>query len=211
MNAADVEAEALMDRIAVVQAERPDLPMATALIVAEDALTADRATALVEDGQPISAMLALVGSYARMGWLLDMAEAGHLTEADVSMMLPRVWPISDPDDTDPRFLAAWMVAWHRNGRRTLLDDPTRPLPPGRRLDIFRGQVRGSAPGISWSLSLATAQRFAAGASLRVANPDPEVIAARVHRRTVMAYLTIRGEEEVIVDPAYCRVEKVALR
>lgn len=182
----------------------PDnLPLMTALIMAGDLRAGVRATRMVDDGVPALDALPLVGSYARMGWLLDMRQRGALDDADVFRLLPQQWPMCDPDDTDPRFLLAWRRAWEANGKRPVLDDPDRPLPgTSRTIRVFRGQGEHQRVGIAWSLSEEVAQRFARGAAVRVPGgvPNPIVFKATVARRDVLAYLTGREEAEVIVSP-----------
>ncbi|MCU0506589.1 MAG: hypothetical protein MUE82_12640 [Chloroflexi bacterium] len=191
--------QAHADRIAE---QFPALPVLTAFIMAQDAMSADRATDMVRAGVPFDDALPFVGSYARIGWMLDMVRIGKADRGHVLDLLPDYWPGADPDDTDPRFLVAWTEAWVRNGRRTITDRPGTALPAGRYLTIYRGQSGADGAGIAWSLSEAVAKRFARGASVRVPGgvPDPVVYTARVARRTVLAYLTGRGEDEVIVNP-----------
>lgn len=182
--------------------ENPALPAITALVIAMDRMGAERAERMVADGVPVMDAYPFVGSYSRIGWLLDRADRGDLTRAEALARLPEEWPDADPDDTDPRFLAAWMEAWNANGKRLLTDEPRSTLPAGRFLTIFRGQSAGDRPGIAWSLARNVAERFANGASVRVPGgiPNPVVLEARVHRRQVFAYMTHRGESEVIVNP-----------
>lgn len=192
----------LSAKVAAVSEAYPTVPAITALIMAGDALAADRATAMVEDGVPFDEALPFVGSYARIGWMLDMAEADHIPLDRLLDLFPRYWPGSDPDDTDPRLLAVWENLWRLNGRSPVTDGE--PLPPGRTLAIYRGQGAGDPLGMAWTLDPTTAARFAAGASLRVRGAviDPVIVHSRVHRRQVFAYLTNRGEAEVIIDPIW---------
>lgn len=209
----DTSEDALMDRMAAqasiaagLREANPALPVITSYIIAGDMQSAEAATGMLEHGVAFDHALLHVGSYGRIGWLLDRWDAGDITDADLFRHLPDEWPSADPDDTDPRFLAAWEAAWSANGRQTILDDPNQPLPPGRRLTVYRGQGRDERAGIAWSLSEDIARKFANGASVRVAGgvKDPVVYTARIHRRMVMAYLTARGEQEVIINPAFLR-------
>lgn len=197
---------AQMDAAAALRQATPGLPVITSYIMAGDAQSAVAATSMLLAGVAWEHALIHVGSYARIEWMLDTMTAGHVTPERVYAELPYQWPSADPDDTDRRLLTLWQDAWDHAGKVTILDDAEHPLPPGRRLTVYRGQGRGDAPGIAWSLSEDVARKFANGASVRVPGGvrDPIVFSARVHRRMVMAYLTGRNEQEVIVDPAFLR-------
>ena len=190
-------------------AERTGVPAITAFIMAADHQSAEQATAMVEGGVPVPDALATIGSYSRIGWLLDMAEQGHIDRRAVLTELPRLWPMADPDDTDPRMLLAWYGAWRHNRRRIIIDGEA--LPPGRTFFIFRGQGRDSPLGIAWTLRMDVALKFAMGAGVRVPGgvPSPVIYQSRVHRRQIMAYLHRRGEAEVIIDPAMLYLVTVA--
>lgn len=186
----------------IASRDNPGLPLMTLLTMANDAGTAERATQMVESGIPFDSCLVFVGSYARIGWMLDMASAGYTSRAHVLDLLPRYWPGADPDDTSPRMLMAWQDAWAANGHRTVTDGD--PLPGGgRNVEVYRGQGRDERRGIAWTLDINVARRFANGAGLRVPGSvkDPVVLRSRVARRQVLGYLTGRNEAEVIIDPA----------
>jgi hypothetical protein len=195
-----------MARAHAIHEANPAVPFITCLTMAGDAQSAEAATSMLDAGVSFVHATIHVGSYSRIRWMLDMARAGRVPEATVWDALPAWWPHSDPDDTDPDMLRLWEDAWAANGHRTILDDPDKPLPPGRRLVVYRGQGRDDRAGIAWSLSEDVARKFANGASVRVPGgiPNPVVYTARIHRRMVMAYLTTRREQEVIINPAFLR-------
>lgn len=196
----------LADELVAASGTDAPLPVITAFIMAGDRLSAGVAEEMVRAGVPFDQALIHVGSYAVVDWALRMYEAGFTKHVHLLHILPGLWSGSDPDDTDPRFLWLWEKAWRRNGTRTILSDPGNPLPlPAiggtSWLTVYRGQDAGAKPGIAWTLDEAVARKFANGAALRVGyRPNPEVMKAVVRPRKVLAYLTGRGESEVIVDP-----------
>ena len=191
----------------------PSLPQMTAIIMAGDIVSAERATVMLLNGVDFDRALAHVGSYSRLEWAAGAQEAGHTTRDHLLDLLPDLWRGSDPDDTDVRWLQLWNAAWLRNGRRTITDGKDIPShskvsgPGGRKyLRIFRGQGADQRAGIAWTLDEGVARKFAGGAGVRVPGGvvKPVVYTATVHARNVMAYLTQRGESEVIVNPAALR-------
>lgn len=184
----------------------PSLGFITALIMAGDRLSAERATELVESGAMKAAVaVSFVGSYARLDFAVRMQTAGKITSAWLLKNLPELWRASDPDDTDPRFLKLWKDARHRNGT-TVRDDAKRDLPRGPLVTIYRGQDRGATLGISWATDRAIAVKYARGMALRQGHRDGEVLTGKVQRRYALAFLTKRNESEVIVDPARVTME-----
>jgi len=187
----------------------PSLPYITAIIMAGDLVSAERSDKMLEAGVSFQRALHFVGSYGRVDFALRAQDRGYCTEEELFEILPELWAFSDPDDTDVRFLTMWHKAWLHNKRRPITDG--RPL-PGAVLRIYRGQdafdddTFGRDPdrlpvGIAWSLDKSVAEKFAHGAALRVRNrPNPAIIVAKVKRKHVYAYLTARGESEVIVNP-----------
>jgi hypothetical protein len=69
------------------------------------------------------------------------------------------------------------------------------------IDVFRGQMPDDPFGIAWSLSEETARRFAHGVGVRAPTPMGVIYQGVIIRSRVMAYLTERGEQEVILCPA----------
>lgn len=179
----------------------PTVDSITRYIIAGDLLSAERAMAMVQSGEwDAERALDLTGSYARLNFALELNERGYLTEAALLAALPHLWRGSDPDDTDPRFLALWRKAFNANGRSPVRDG--RPLPPGKVLVVFRGQAAGEPYGIAWSLDPKVAQKFARTLGGRTTRQGGVVYHGWVMRPNIMAYLTGRQEAEVIVDPAH---------
>ena len=111
-------------------------------------------------------------------------------------------PTGDPDDTDGRYLRLWKSAWVANGRHYIRDGRSLPR-SGRLLTVYRGQMPEDKFGIAWTTDPKIAQVFANGAGARVPQ-NGTVFMAHVHRDHVYAYLTGRGESEVILDPFMLR-------
>lgn len=161
-----------------------------ALTIGQDMASAERATELVRAGlRPLSALV-FIGSYGRMEWALD-----NLTERQLLLRICGLWSGSDPDDTNPRFAEMWRRLWWLRGHTPFLDGD--PLPDGERLRIYRGQKPEAKVGIAWSMSEAVAEKFARGASERRADMGGVVLIQDIQREQIVAYLTKRGEQEVI--------------
>lgn len=187
-----------LDLAAKIRAQNPDMSEITAFIIAGDMDSVSLADQALAEGDGIWAASVLVGSYARLDWIVRQLEAGRVPREEVLDHLPDVWRGSDPDDTDARFFLLWREAWARNGRRTIYDGD--PLPAGRVLKIYRGQHGTANSGIAWTLDEKIAQRFAITGGGRGPMKVGVVHTAFVQRRDVIAYLTLRREQEVVVNP-----------
>lgn len=199
------EMKAMLDQMAVdftAQSARaqdlmkadPRLPYVSALVIAGDLASADRSFDWLRGGMDFDRALTMTGSYGRMPFVIRALEAGLVGRAKVLGMLPELWSDSDPDDSDPRYLALWKEAAFTG---TVIDG--KPLPAGKVLTIYRGQDADAPKGIAWSLSKTTAAKFARGAATRQSNRGGIVLRAHVARKDVLAYLTGRNEDEIIVD------------
>lgn len=181
-------------------AERP-LPYITALIMAGDLHTAEKAwDAMVNEGVPYEQAQVRVGSYARLDFAVRALDEGYTSLDELFEELPELWRGSDPNDQDPRYLDLWKQAYARNGSTYVRDGEAIPS-RGTMIKVYRGQQPGEPLGIAWSLDRAIAQKFANGAGMRVANANGKVYTGEVYIGHVLAYLTGRGESEIIVDPA----------
>ena len=177
----------------------PRLPFVSAFVIAGDRLRADeQAWPMLEAGTPYRKAAVWVGSYARVDFALRAMEAGYLDRDALYRALPDLWSGSDPDDTDPRFLALWLAA--REAKGNYLRDG-KALPRSKALTLYRGQDEGAPFGIAWSLDADVAGKFARGAATRQHNRDGVVYVANVERDRVLGYMTGRNEAEVIIDPA----------
>lgn len=184
----------------------PSIGFITAIIIAGDRLSAERATELVESGAMEAAdAVSHVGSYTRLDFAVRMYEARKITHAWLLTNLPELWRASDPDDTDPRFLKLWKEARRRNGM--IVRDSNRGLPRGSTVTVYRGQDRGAQIGIAWTTDRAIAVKYSRGMALRQSNRDGEVLTAKVQHRDVLAFLTMRNESEVIVDPSRINIDQ----
>ncbi|MCI0393266.1 MAG: hypothetical protein MOB07_31440 [Acidobacteria bacterium] len=172
--------------------EQPRLGV-TADIMATDIVSGELMWAEVESGRrPAEEVVWCVGSYARLEWAMR-----HCSDKFVLENLPKLWAGSDPDDTQPEYLALWRRAFERNGRKVVCDE--RPLPALYRYHLYRGQERSEPQGISWTLDRDIACKFACGAGVRRPLEDPVILERFAHPDLVLAYLTGRGENEVIID------------
>lgn len=177
----------------------PDLPTLTRIIMAGDLRQAQDALSRLRSGDiDIERAMILTGSYGRMAMLVQALDESLVPLAKALDLLPQWWPSSDPDDTDPRLISLWESAFSRKG--SLVTDEGHDLPRKAWLTIWRGQRTTDPIGCAWSLDRGVAERFAHGASFRTAIANPQIIEAKVPRGIVLAYLTGRGEEEVIINP-----------
>lgn len=193
-----------MERAEKLREADPHLDFISAITIAGDQMSGDRARRWVTEGLPGIDAMTFVGSYARLDFAIWAVENGHL-ERDVLLdELPELWSGSDPDDTDPRFLALWVEAWERNGGKTVCDG--KALPRRQRLRVYRGQDEDAPLGIAWTLDPKVAEKFARGAGTRQANREGVVIWTDVRRDRPLAYLTGRSESEIILPAIGARKE-----
>lgn len=167
------------------------IPMLTAIVMAGDLQTAEIASEMVDSGTPAVDALNFVGSYSRFDWAI-----AHLPKPTLFKMLPELWRGADPDDTKPEYLALWKEAYKANGKRIIIDSKRLAGYASRR--VYRGQV-GDVVGISWTLDKKIAEKFAATGGMRQQIRGGKVLTRIVPLRNILAYLTGRGESEVIID------------
>jgi hypothetical protein len=192
-------AAALAAAQAEVDREHPGLPFITRIVMAGDRASmarweADARAGRIEPEKAIS----LTGSYSRMTLALRLLDDGLIDPEVVYRNLPSWWSSADPDDTDPRLHALWRDARARKGG--LLTDEGRRL-PGDPIRVYRGQMPGDPVGCAWSLSREVAERFQTGASFRTHVQGGVLYVLTVPASDAIAYITGRGEEEIILDPA----------
>lgn len=176
----------------------PSIPDITRFIMAGDIRQGQDALEQYKDGHvDLKRAFVLTGSYGRMPLLLALLDQRLINWDEASDLLVEWWSSSDPDDTDRRLIDLWYHAFRKRNRLVTDGDD---LPPGRYLSVYRGQRFGDPLGCAWSLSRHVAETFAKGASFRTAIAHPQLIEARVARVLILAYITGRGEQEVIIDP-----------
>jgi hypothetical protein len=194
------EGKEAASRAEVLMKADPYLPWISAYIIARDMMSADRSLDWLREGKYEWPMAeAFCGSYGRLDLRVRAREEGLITAKEAFADLASTWSGSDPDDTDPRFLALWKSAVEANGGAYLRDGKT--LPRGGTLTIYRGQDKGAPHGIAWSLNPTTAIKFANGAATRQHGRGGVVYRAKVKRGDVLGYMTGRSEAEVVLDPA----------
>lgn len=198
------EAEKMEQQSAIaaeLMAADPKLSFISAIVMAGDKMTLDRAKRFLTEGMSFESALVSVGSYYRLAFALWAYENKHITRNVMLDALVDDWSSSDPDDTDPRFLELWRKAFIRNNWKYVRDG--RPLPRGAmgKIIVYRGQDDANGNyGIAWTTDPKIAERFANGAATRQRNRGGKIIMATVKRTKVLAYLTDRGESETIIDP-----------
>jgi hypothetical protein len=165
----------------------------TAYIIASDMVSAEQANVSVLNGESPESVINRVGSYARFDWAYK-----NLPRPLLLKMLPELWTGSDPDDTCPEYLQLWKDAFVANKDRIIFDDKSVRLPAVS--TIYRGQLKDASVGISWSLDINVAKKFARTGGLRHMINNGMILKAKVNRKHVLAYLRGRGEQEIIVDP-----------
>jgi hypothetical protein len=177
----------------------PSLPDLTRYVMAGDLVSCQDNLARLRAGEMlIEAALAFTGSYGRMTLLLAALDEGLVSMDEALHILPHWWTISDPDDTDQRLICLWEKASER--KRGIVTDGGPSLPRRQYFTVWRGQRVGDPIGCAWSLDRSIAERFARGASYRAPIANPQVIEVRIPRGIILAYLTGRGESEVIINP-----------
>jgi pentatricopeptide repeat protein len=198
--------ERVVPKVESLMAADPKLPFISAYVMAGDMVRADECFDLLREGKITwSDAQSMTGSYGRMDLRARAYAANLIGTATAIKDLPHAWSGSDPDDTDPRFLALWTLAYRANRSRTVRDRKGAAIPSvpgaGDLVRIYRGQDKGAPFGIAWSLSKVTATKFAHGAATRQHARDGVVYEATVERSDILGYCVGRGESEVIVDPA----------
>ena len=176
----------------LAQLVKKGVPFATAIVMSGDLLSAEEAAKRVQDGADPKFEYKRVGSYARLEWCLK-----NLPHDFLLKVLPEVWRNSDPDDSQKKFLTLWKQAYAANGNKIVLDDKRRKLPKGK-LTVYRGQV-GDKLGISWTTDLEIAKKFALSGGGRQIVKGGKIFKCQINTKDVLAYLTGRGESELIID------------
>lgn len=179
----------------------PHQNVVSAFIMAQDLGSAVRADFMLEDGMGWEEALPFIGSYGRCDWVKRHIQSGDIPQEAVYPMLADLWRGSDPDDTDPWWTMMWADAWMANGQKYIRDGE---VLRGNLLTVYRGQIGEGTLGISWSLQRSTADRFAMTGGGRMPRDGGIVLQAKVRRKNVYAYLTARGEAEVIAPPTALR-------
>ena len=191
---------------AEITAADPSIHFMTAAVMAGDILSArHRTKQVVEEGVDPTTVYFMVGSYARWDWVVTMVREGRITDEWFAKNIADLWRGSDPDDTSTSNLMIWRKAYNANGG--LIRDG-RPLPkPGgdRMIKVFRGGSPFSVKsGFAWTTDPKIAGKFAQTMGGRARVAGGVVVTGLVKPSDVLAYLTERGESEVIVDPRLVR-------
>ena len=205
--------ERVIPKVEQLMAADPKLPFISAYIMAGDLVRADEVFELLGEGKVTWDQAEMMtGSYGRLDLRARALANEYITVEQAIEDLPATWRGSDPDDTDPRFLALWKLAFRANRYRTVRDRKGAPIPAlrgsGELVRIYRGQDEGAPFGIAWSLSKVTATKFANGAATRQRSRNGVVYEAKVERKHILGYCVERGENETIVDPQHLQQVRV---
>lgn len=179
----------------------PGLSHISAYIMAKDAASQEYADKALADGQPWHKAAWVIGSYGRCDWVKRLVESGVIQHRDVFPHLLPLWRGSDPDDTDPFWLDMFKRA-KREHKSMLFDGEHRPAWTLRQrpITVYRGQILDKPLGIAWTTNLDVAKAFGASGGTRSARPDGLVLTGKVYPWDVLAFITQRGEDEVVCDP-----------
>lgn len=168
----------------------------SAVVIAGDILSAERATRLVQGGhKTLYQALKQVGSYSKLDWALD-----NLPRLELIKRLPNLWPYCDPDDTTAAAIMLWVDAWKRNQKRLIRDSEAKLPVKNFIVEAWRGQRKGQPLGLSWTVKEKTARFFQRNGGLRSNVPDGVILRAEFNVVNIMAYLTRRNEGELIIHP-----------
>lgn len=180
------------------------------IIMAGDLVSAERwEVAFKERKVSFRKACALIGSYARFDFAVKMMNECWITPLELYKDLCSLWSSSDPDDASFVNLSVFRDAFAANGNRILRDEKGMGgLARKRVVRVYRGDVFRDAPlGFAWTLDENTAEKFARGASVRMRFDNGMVRSGLVNRNDILAYITGRGEEEVIVPSWSVRLDK----
>lgn len=129
-----------------------------------------------------------------------------LTPADYWQLVAWVWRDSENIHQN---MHKWRDLWarprYRSSRSACAMNPEEQAALAampREIRVFRGQSALHPPGMSWTPDRDRAVWFA----FRLRPEEPTVISGRVRRDDVLAYLTGRGEDEIVVLPERVEVE-----
>ena len=178
--------------------EQPDLHPVTARVIAGDIMSASRATQEVEAGVAATEAVHMVGSFVRWDWVVTMVRLGKIDEAWFAENICDLWRSADPDDTSVENLRIWQTARRANGG--MIRDG-KPFPKGKAVPVFRGgRPNTVSSGFAWTTDPKIARKFANGAGERIEIKGGIVIGGWAKPADVLAYITLRGESEVIINP-----------
>lgn len=212
LQAFDLQLDELEKRGPIVDelmAADPKLSPISAFIIAGDKLSSERSKRWVEEGLAAEDAISFVGSFGRLDFIVWALERGDLDETWLLHRWPDYWRGADPHDTDKRFLDIWTKAWRANGYKPIVDE--RSLPRKNVFHVYRGQEPDEPLGIAWTLDKRVAEKFARGAGVRASNRAGVVLELDVPKTAIIAYLTGRNEEEVILPTLGITIEEATKR
>jgi hypothetical protein len=205
LDALHQEHDALAPRIGQLMRSDPHMPIWTAMVIAQDLSTIDRARQMIREGKDPLSAVHICGSYARFQAAVELLPRKVLYEHIVDL-----WRGSDPKGSDADYLSVWKAA-HASGLGRKRGSTTTYLRDGRGIpgsaytvQVYRGQDPGPPSGLAWTRDLEVAVKFAKGAATRQGDRLGVVLHGIIPRKDILAYITGRNEDEVICDPADIR-------
>lgn len=192
----------------------PTWAFVTLFVMSSDMAASERVdTAYLKGELNFDTAETLLGSYARWDWLVREMKKGVINISTFHENMCSWWSMSDPDDTNPEYLQLFKEAREVSpvipNRGQYIGDEGKNLPPTQYLTIYRGQDDPNETiGFAWTLDLYIAEKFAKGAWARVPRHGV-VITARCEYKDVLAYITGRGEQEIIIDPKLIEILNVS--
>ncbi len=158
-----------------------------------------------------------VGTYSRVDFIEFLYDNGAINREWQVEHLPYYWCVSDPPDDTDKMRHLWHYVhnyYNKSGKYpqpTNLDFPNNiltyggeKLPLRSYFTVYRGTVLPITTedppyyGISWTTDVEVAKRFARGAGIRQSRAPGHLYRASVRYSEILAYITARGEEELIV-------------
>lgn len=194
--------EVIMQKL---QKKHPTWSRVTLFVLSGDLAHSEKVDALFQAGEiSFDEAQNAMGSFARWDWLMKQYRAGTINPVKFHENMCHWWSASDPDDTDKMSLEMFKNARAASpvipNRGQYLSDEHESLPLTEFLTVYHGQdLYEKKIGFAWTLDLAIAKKFAAGAWARAPRPG-FVLKGVVERINILAYITGRGEQEVIVQP-----------
>lgn len=200
-----VRQQEIMDKLAKAH---PTWNFVTLHVMSGDMETSERVDVEYQKGAlDFETALNLLGSYARWDFVVREMQKGVISIYDFHSKMCSWWSAADPDDTEDSTLRLFKDAKATNGKYKTDEDKN--LPETEFLTIYRGQDDPKDKiGFAWTLDYHVAAKFAKGAWARCPRHGV-VITGLCKREDVLAYITGRGEQEIIIDPKLVQIVSVS--
>lgn len=134
----------------------------------------------------------------------------YLSVRDFTENLKEVWVLSEFPSRDVNVTKKEFAAWFKVADKTILmdeDEIKKYNSFPETVQIYRGVASDAfKAGLSWSLSREKAEWFAS--RFEFEDCQPVVYSFEINKSDILAYISERGESEVIIDPAILKNYKV---